>query len=292
MSADIQPAGSSLSEILSRSDYTYFLARHVQQVGVRVGTATFLFRLDAESGDVALRVCDKPDQAKPDFWVECELRDVQKAAQREVSVESLSISTGSAGQVLHPRVETILLRCFQVPPYPLEDREELVYGSLFGFDTPEVLWQTSRNLVRTLRYPANAPGSSYCVSSGLSQPGIMPPAEIYEEGIAGAGYELVLRSADPALVEQFSSWVQYVVRTQSHLLPGNWLEYPDGQLVPGTDIAGFLVVEPMSFKPEFPVGPSMAFWHQLVPATATQLKRAKRTDVFQVAERIEQESGG
>jgi hypothetical protein len=85
----------------------------------------------------------------------------------------------------------------------------------------------------------------------------------------------------------FSSWVQYIEQSQTHIVPGNWLEYSKGKQIPETDIAGFLVVRPISFLAEFPIGSSVAFWHSLVPVSAADLHRAKNTDVFQVAQTVD-----
>ena len=65
--------GGLLSQMLSHSPYTYFLARHVSLVGVSVGPVVMLLNLDAQSGEVSLHVCDEPDHAGPLFWVECDL---------------------------------------------------------------------------------------------------------------------------------------------------------------------------------------------------------------------------
>lgn len=279
--------GGLLSQLLSRAAYVYFLARHVAQVGVRVDGVVMLLDLNARTGEVSVTLCELEDQARPTLWVECALSELESAARDGTSVTGLVIRTGPMGQVVHPRAEQLLIRCFQAPPYPIDDREELIYPALFGFEPPRIVWESRQTLLRVLHYEDSASGSSFCVSSGLSEPWAWQPAEIYDQGVSGAGYELVVKTLEPAVVKEFSGWVQYVEQSESHLLPGNWLEYEAGKLIPGTNLAGFLVVKPTSFLPDFPVGSSNAHWHSLVPVSLAQLDHAKRSDVFQVAEMVE-----
>jgi hypothetical protein len=287
LSNDVALVGELLAQLLSHSPYTYFLSRHVDRVGVRVDGVTMLVALDAQSGEVSLQVCD--DHVRPVFWVACSFSSLKSAVDQGHGVNDLTIRTGPMGQVVHPRVEQILLRCFQASPFPIDDREELIYPALFGFSPPRIVWQSQRNLLRVLHYVASN-GVSFCVSSGLSEPWAWQPAEIYDEKVSGAGYELVVKTSESAVIDEFSSWVQYIEQSGAHLLPGNWLEYKEGKKIPGTNIAGFLVVRPTTFIDHFPVGELTAHWHSLVPASPTQLDLAKRTDVFQVARLVEAEA--
>ena len=191
------------------------------------------------------------------------------------------------GQTVHPRVEQILLRCFQASPFPLDDREGLIYPALFGFSPPRIVWNSQRTLLRVLHYRNCSRDSSFCVTSGLSEPGAWQPADSYDEYVPGAGYELVVKACETPVIVEFASWVEYVEQSKAHLLPGNWLEYKAGNLIPGTNVAGFLVVRPTAFLAHFPVGASIAHWHELIPVSSTQLELAKRTDVFHVANMIE-----
>ena len=200
------------------------------------------------------------------------------------------VRTGPMGQVVHPRVEQILIRCFQVPPFPIDDREELIYPALFDFSPPQIVWQSQRNPLRVLHYGNPSRDASFCVSSGLSDPWVWQRAEIYDERVSGAGYELVIKTSDPAVIGEFSSWVEYIEQSGAHILPGNWLEYKEGKLIPGTNVAGFLVVRPTTFLAHFPVGALTAHWHSLIPVSSTQLDLAKRTDVFQVANLVTENS--
>jgi hypothetical protein len=275
-----------LARLLRRTDYVYFLARHVTQIGIRVNDQAFLLGLDASSREISLKICDEPNLTRPAFWVECDLGALESAVREEKSVSELVVRTGPLGQVVHPRVEQLLLRCFEAPPYPIDDRESLVYASLFGFSEPHVLWESKRQLLRVLQYRQDERAAAYCVTSGISEPWAWQPAHIYGSEVSGAGYELVIKSNIQPVIREFVSWAQYIEDTGAHLLPGNWLEFEQGKIIPGTNIAGFLVVKPTSFLPYFPTGSSIANWHSLVPVASRELKLAKETDAFHVADMV------
>jgi hypothetical protein len=177
-------------------------------------------------------------------------------------------------------VERLILRCFEVPPFPFDDREELIYPALFGFDpAPKVLWD-NQSLLRVLSY------SAHSVSSGLSEPWSRNPAPMYADSPAGAGYELVVKSSDSKVTNAFKNWVKYLDGGGDAIVPGNWLEYAEGKTIPETDIAGFLVVRPKEIPEAFPTGEGQVHWHQLIPVTATVLSEAKRTSVLRAAESV------
>ena len=96
-----------------------------------------------------------------------------------------------------------------------------------------------------------------------------------------------MKATDAALIREFSSWVGYVELSNAHLLPGNWLEYEAGQLIPGTNVAGFLVARPTTFLDRFPVGAACAYWHSLVPVSLPLLNLAKQTNALQVVNMVE-----
>ena len=283
---DITRAGELLAQLLSHNPYTYLLARHVNQIGVRLTSGTLLLDLNQQTGAASLQICKAPDRAQPYFWVECGFDSLEMSSNSGMGGSDVVVRTGPLGQRVHPRVEQILIRCFQSPPFPPEDREEIVFPALFGFAAPRTVWQSRNNQLRVLQYRSSDRKSSFCVSSGFSAPWTWPPAEIYDDRGSGAGYELVLKTSKEAIVCEFASWVQHVEQSKSNLLPGNWLEYLDGKAIPGTEVAGFLVSRPISFMTTFPVGSSVAHWHSLVPVTASELALAKRTNVHEVAKAI------
>ncbi len=184
--------GDLLSQLFSRSPYTYFLGRHVSQVGLRVGAVAMLLNLNDQSDEVSLQAY-VPDRACPTFWGECNLAALELAVKEGRSVSDVVIRTGPKGQVVHPRVEQILLRCFQVPPFPINDREDLIYPALFCFSTPLNVRDSKTILLRVLQY--SSPHTSFSASSGLSDPSAWQPAEIYDEHVSGAGYEVVMKSS-------------------------------------------------------------------------------------------------
>lgn len=273
-----------VGSVLSRGEYLPFLARHVQQIGIRVGHDVLVLSLDANSGNVSLQVSDASLDLRPIFWVECDELSIESALRNRTNVSGLRIRTGPMGQVVHPRIEQLILRCFQPPPYPADDREELIYPALFGFVSPTIRWQSSQGMLKVLQYTDQ--NGTFCVSSGFSDPWAFKAAEIYDHSASGAGYELVIKESHPRIVSEFVQWVQYVQNSGSDILPGNWLEYEEGKDIPGTNVAGFLVIRPNSFRPQFPVGSWQAFWHLLVSVSSSQLSLAKRTDVFSVASQL------
>lgn len=279
-----EQAGGLLAEVLKRSDYTGLAARRIRNVEIHVDREVFLLDLDAASRKVTVQPIESTSQA--DSRVDCEGRDLANALAGGCNVAELTIRTGPEGQVVHPRVERLLLRCFECPPFPIDDREELILPALFGFEPPQLRWESQQNLLRVLQYQ-DARSGSFVVSSGLSEPWAWRPAEIYDESVSGAGYELVVKTNDPRIAGEFTGWLKYIERSESHILPGNWLEFEGGATIPGTDVAGFLVVRPLSFLPDFPVGGLRAYWHQLLPVDTAQLEAAKRISVFAVAESIE-----
>jgi hypothetical protein len=287
LSTNRLPVGDLLHKILSRTQYLQFLARHVQEVGIIVEAEVFLLTLDQASATIVLSVCENISSLDPTFWVECNARSLDLAVGNNTNVAEMVIRTGTAGQTLHPRIEQILLRCFQYPPFPIDDREELIYASIFGFGSPHMLWESHDPMLKVLQYRSLS--QTYCVSSGLSEPWSFAPANVYDERASGAGYELAMKNSDPAIVKEFVLWVRHIEQTGSHIVPGNWLEYENEKLVPGTEIAGFLVVWPTDFPIDFPVGSLEAHWHLLIPVTLPLLIMAKQTNVFEVAEMIRTE---
>jgi hypothetical protein len=247
--------------------------------------------VDSASGDVAVTVAEDGRPSSPGFHVDIDLARVREAVTAQRSLQEVVVRTGPSGTNLHPRIERLLLRCFDVPPYPLDDRDELIYPALFGFDESLTLWRSARSMLRVVRFQrASTALANPCVSTGLSEPWVWQPAEIYKCPVAGAGYELVVLNADQLLASEFSAWVRYVEESHAHILPGNWLEYDKGQSIPGTNVAGFLVVRPERVPESFPVGDSVAYWHELIPVGASALQKAKATDVFQVAAEVRRAS--
>lgn len=282
-----RPIGEMLSCILGRSPYPILVFRHIRQLGIHVGDNAFSFTIEGRTA--TLKVVDGKF-AEPDmpFWLELDVGILESALRESSSVQPATVQTGRDGLTCDPRIMRLLLRCLEVPPFPLDDREELIYPALFGFAEPQIVWESNESLLRVLRFGE----SGFVVSSGFTEPWSFEPAEIYKDGCAGAGYELLLKCSNPALIEEFTDWVRYVERTQQHLLPGNWLELEGGVSIPNTDFYGFIVVEASITPSDFIVGDARATLHQLLPVTADQLRAAKAGKVFQVAEELLAELNG
>lgn len=283
--ADVAVIGEFLVGRLGENSYVGYLFQHIHELGILVDEHAFAFgrpsRSEEPDGALTLRICDV-SEIEPDFWVEFPFESVQEAAEKGTEIAMLQVRTGVEGLEASPLAEPLILRCFENPPYPPSDREELLYPTLFGMEPPRLLWSSKTTPLRVLRIREPARSNDIYVTCGLSDPLVWEPASIYNDQVSGAGYELILRSSSEAVGNEFLGWANYIAENKTHLLPGEWLEYNEGDLIPGTDIAGFLIGVPNDVPAPFPVGSGEAYWHALYPVTKEQLARAKETDVYEV----------
>lgn len=279
----------ALQEILQGSPYFPFLYRNATQFGVSLGRDGILVNMDFAQDNIDFEYVADVTQAKPPLWIECKERDLLAYAQQGTFIPDLKMRTDEA--VLHPSLERLLMRVFTPPSakLPVNEREDMIYRSLFGFKDPLELAETANPQVMVLAYPAAIEGLHAYVSSGLSNPELGPPAFTFRDvPLSGFGYELVMLSEelDGELKNQFINWVSYVCRTKEHIVRGNWLEYQEG-LLPGTSIGGYLIVPPTQFRPKFPMGEDrMAWFNLLLPATPQEIAAAKQSGVLDVAQKI------
>lgn len=286
MTNDSNLLGSLISKVLMQGAHLEFLQCQIGHLGIRIEQASFVLDLSGNSGEFALKPATESDSYRCPLWVELNRSQLESAANTKSSVQGVVLHTGEKGQVVHPRVEQLVLRCFEAPPFPLDDREELIYGAIFGFTDPVLIWESSESLLRVLSFSPPRGRPCVVVSSGLSEPWALEPAEIYPENASGAGYELMIETSNEIVGREFASWVRYVEQTNQHILPGNWLEFENEAGIPGLDIFGFIVVTPVDVPSGFPVGDALVKWHELIPVNKAQLITAKNSDVFSVAEKI------
>jgi len=89
-----------------------------------------------------------------------------------------------------------------------------------------------------------------------SSPELEPSALKLEEGkISGYGYELLMfaKQDDLELVREFVDWVKHVDDSGSHIYQGQYLEYGEGVTIQGTNMAGFIILNPLGFPYTIPV---------------------------------------
>ncbi len=280
----------ALQVILPRSPHFPYLFRRVTQFGISFGREGLLVNLDFASQRIDFEHVPDPRQAQPPLWVEVRERDLLAFAGALTPIPNLKVVTPGSPTPPPPPLERLLLRVFTPPgtPSPVSDREDLIDATLFGFREPKVLWRAEELPVQVLFYPEAVDGLHAYVTSGFSNPEL-GPAAVSGDGLpaSGFGYELILLDEQPVslLAGQFVAWTRYVCRTREHILRGNWLEYEEGGL-PGTVLAGFLIVPPLSIPPSFPVGVGLGLWNLLLGATREELDLAKKTRVTDVAQKL------
>lgn len=272
--------------VLQRSSYFEFVTLHLHRLGIRVDSETYVLTVSEEKQELSLERCTEDTLCESPLVVELKQIDLAFASHNAVSVCPLVVRTGASGQIVYPQIEQLVLRTFQMPPFPEEDLEDLIYPALFGFDLPEIIWQSNSKSLRVLQY-RNSVGQETTVSLGLSNRGREQPAT---DESALVRYELALKSNSQVVAREFSSWVKYVHDTGHDILIGEWLEFEGEKTIPSTNIAGFLVVPPDTIPASFPAGENNVSWHELIPVHRKELDAAKQIGVLQAAHLIRSRS--
>jgi hypothetical protein len=269
------PTVAVLSDVVNRSGYLCLLAIHAQRVGVHVDGETFLLNVADGQASVSPQGQSGDRGDGPVCWLRCSRSALESARNSGAKIADLIVAPGATATAVHPILEKLLRRCFETPPFPLDDREELIYPALFGFESaPAVFWESRQNVLKVLRY------GSRLVTSGLSEPWFRKPQLFSSENVSGTGYELLTDSTDRKAANEFVSWVEYVERGGDDIALGNWLEFDAIESIPKAETSGFLVVPPRDMAPQFPVGSSHAYWHQLLPISGLELTAAKCHSAF------------
>jgi hypothetical protein len=281
----------ALQVILPRSPHFPLLFRRATQFGISTGREGLLVNLDFAQQAIDFQHVPDVAEARAPLWIELRERELLAFASDARPIPTLKVVRPPSSADLLPSIERLLLRVFTPPgtPTPVTDREDLVYDALFGPREPQQLWKSDDLPVQVLFYPEAVNGLHAYVTSGFSDPELGPPAPVQAAALppSGFGYEMILLDEQPLslLAGQFVAWTRYVCSTREHIVPGNWLEYSEGGL-PGTTLAGFLIVPPVTLPRSFPVGPGEAQWSLLLGATAEELDLAKRTRVMEVAQKL------
>lgn len=271
---------------MERSPYLPLLMRADAVFGVHLGDGGLVVSLDGTRETVTYDdVAEDADIALP-YFIEIADAEIVALAEDPVHLPRFEIH---ADPTAHRAASALLTRLFWPRAADVvRDREEVIYPAIFGVARPAVTLEIETLPVRIHAYLGAFGDNTAYVTSGLSAPDIGEPAFVCDgASLSGFGYELALIAEPDAdvLRDQFVAWVRRLCRTKDHYLRGNWLEYAEG-LLPGTGLGGFLVVPPVSFVGEFPLGDKQAFWHVLLPATPEEIAYAKQTDVLEVAQRI------
>ncbi|WP_297429689.1 suppressor of fused domain protein [Clostridium sp.] len=109
-----------------------------------------------------------------------------------------------------------------------------------------------------------------------------------EGKISGYGYELLMfaKEDDLELIREFIDWVKYIDDTGNHIYQGQYLEYGEGIKIKGTDVAGFIILNPLRFPYTIPVSDGFGTLNMFVGVTQKELQFAKQTDIYQVADKL------
>ncbi|WP_046216683.1 suppressor of fused domain protein [Paenibacillus wulumuqiensis] len=295
-----------LEHTLEQSPYFEFLCRAVESVGfifadgieyVRLTgkpqpqTTELIHALGLESSDIGIvesKTLPLGSKEEADLWIEMVEEELYLLSQKGTPVSKLRMTTPKQ-QTAVPQVETLIQRIFMPPlegTYPLSDRIELIYGSLFQFQEPQFIWQNEQQELMVLKYKQGYAGMDVLVTAGLSDPNRGSSALEFDNGPAsGYGYELMMFLAgeeDAMLQREFIAWVERTEQTKRPIYQGDYLEYAEGR-IPGLPSGGFIVVPAIDFPEEFPVAGGFSTFNTLIAVTPEELETAKE-DVFIVAD--------
>lgn len=296
-----------LEKVLEGSPYFQFLYKNASEIGFEFENGCELVlltgRINEEEnhlaaalglskynhGIVDIQTFESSEKVEAEIWVRLDEQELISLSINGQSVTKLSFASSNKGEVLHPSVEKILQRIFMpLSPnkYPLEDRVELVYGGLFGFIEPSVIWGNKQSDLFVFKYPRAYKGLDAFITSGFSNPNL-PSSQIKSTDlkISGYGYELIIfaKPDEEVLKKELISWAQYVDNGNGHIYPGQYLEYKEGN-IPQTDISGFIIVPPIDFPEFIPVSDGYARLNVLIGVTSKELAIVKQEDVYTIAD--------
>ncbi|WP_025680351.1 suppressor of fused domain protein [Paenibacillus massiliensis] len=296
----------AIETILERSPYFESLCKYVASIGfmfqkgcelvILAGKndaplANILGLSSSNVGIVDIESLNSFEEVTPELCVKVNEEEITKLAEQAIPLSKLSIST-SEGQVLPPQVENIIKRILMPPTdagFPLADRIELIYGSLFGFIEPKLVWRSEQSDLLVLKYEAAFEGLDVYITSGFTNPELSGSQLELENGsTSGYGYELLVmaESTDTTLIRELISWTKFVEETKIHIFQGQYLEYQEGK-IPGTDLGGFIVVPPIDLPEIIPVVSGYGMLNLLIGVTLKELEIAKKEDdIYIVADKL------
>lgn len=281
---------NTLRNVMIKSPYFEYFYRNVSVIKFKLVNDKELLFI-REENNISIEVGNSRN-LEPELIVELDGNELYKLEVENIPITKFRISTGPNGQVINPKVETIIQRMFMPPKdkkYPIEDVIDLVYGGFFDFQEPRIAWRSSNKPVYVLKYKRVFNDLDLYITYGFSSPNLSPSELKPEEGkISGHGYELMIfaKEDDKELISEFIDWVKYVDDTENHIYQGQYLEYGEGIKLPNTDIAGFIILNPIGLPSTIPVYDGFAALNMFIGVTEQELKEAKQKDVFEVAKKL------
>lgn len=280
-----------LRKVMSRSPYFEYLYRNINMIGFNLdNNKNILFT--REGNNLSIKKIEKENNIEPELWIEIDVNELDEFEKNDKQLTKLKIYTSNKGTILNQKVETLIQRIFMPPKdkkYPLEDTIELVYGGLLGFQEPRVAWRSEKRQLYVLKYKNVLNELDLYITYGFTSPELEPSALKLEAGkISGYGYELLMfaKQDDLELVREFVDWVKYVDDTGSHIYQGQYLEYGEGVTIKGTNVAGFIILNPLGFPYTIPVIDGFGTLNMFVGVTEKELKVAKQSDIYEVAGKL------
>ncbi|MBV7275914.1 suppressor of fused domain protein [Clostridium sp. PL3] len=282
---------SALRIVLEKSPYFEYLYRNAKQIGFKFEKECELLTLDYEKESVNIKTFDSGKKLEPELWVELDEAELIRFAEKGIALSRIVISTSDKGQLLDPAIDTILRRIFMPPTdkkYPLNDRVELIYGGMFGFQEPTIVWKSDKSQLLVIKYDNVFNGLDVYITAGFTNPTLEHSLIELEEGkISGYGYELMIfaESDDIVFHRELISWAKYIDDTGNHIYQGQYLEYNEG-IIQGTNLAGFILLTPIEFPEVIPVSDGFGVLNLLIGVTEKELQVAKKQDIYDVADKL------
>lgn len=282
---------SILRKTMIKSMYFEFFCRNVNIIGFRFSDSEeYLFI--KEKNQVSIEKASLDNAIKAELWVELDKEELYNFELKGNQISKLKIYTGQKGQILNPQVEMIIQRIFMPPKngkYPIEDLLDLVYGGLFNFQEPRVVWRSQKKSLYVLKYKQVYDYSDLYITYGFTNPDLNSSALKLDEGkISRYGYEMMIfaKEDDKELISEFIDWVKYVDDTENHIYQGQYLEYGDGVKLPNSDIAGFIILNPLGLPYTIPVADGYSTLSMFMGITEEELREVKQKGIYEIAEKL------
>lgn len=281
----------ALQNILGQSPYFEYLYRNAKEIGFKFSNECEVLILDYDEGYATIKTLKTCEGIEPELWVEIDEEELVQYIERGEPLSKISISTSNRGQVLHPTIERIIQRIFMPPKdkkYLLSDRVELIYGGLFDFCEPKVIWRSKKSDLSVLKYNKVFNGLDVYITSGFTNSDLCnSKIEIENKRVSGYGYELIIFTEpdDVILGKELIGWAEYIEETNNHIYQGQYLEYSNNVIL-GTNLSGFFVLNPLEFPEYIPICDGFGKLNMLLGVTSKELQIAKEQDIYEIADRL------
>jgi hypothetical protein len=266
---------------ITESAWGPFLLRHVGRLGFRFGREAMVLTADASSGRLGLELATDARGAEVDAWIDLDEIALVAAHARGTPLGGACRIELPKGSRAAPPVAELILRA--LGRTQADDDLAFACSSWFGFASTQVVWHYPSRPMRLLMIPAVAAlgGADLFVTDLFSHPSLGPCAIGGDPTLSGYGYEVAL-AVEPAERARFGKelhgWVRHFVELEGRAHPhqGEWLEYPGGAAIAGTDLAGFVITPAGGELPRrLPRGARSAHLNVLFGVTARELAYVK-----------------